>query len=458
MLRTTEAIFMVVITFGALLAVTNYATLPEPRLASSVGLQEYASTLVKSVDENNFLTNAVFSDNYDDWGNVITTISDSLAPNILFKITAYEIDEDEGTGVLNYTSVKTGTNFKGAFPSGSVSVTYTVTSPKVTVTQTPEKIAYQEAGGKKSYVTLYILNCADSQGWWITGFSADSLAQEAYKQMSPYFETTILVNSTAQFDAILNKNRISGNPMESVEGAVILNTFGECVPIPASRCGDIANPWSTGSQEERDKFPHYIGGKVALYNWTWVSIVGYPFYYVSNNDVLSGGQNSWGIYGMDDIAARGLHGFLQGIDGQTYSRDDTWRTGPSKGVDFTDTLEEDQNYYGIYPGHSQTATRALPRTYLESFHLVLRKNSDGVEFTNIFEPYSGYYAGATWSHMSGGKIHGSFMPLGLARTPDLKVAIIGILAQFRPSIYRSDFTVKGTTRIIILQLGQSGAE
>jgi hypothetical protein len=448
---------MVVITFGALLAVTNYAALPAPRVASSVGLQEYANKLVKSVDENNFLTNAVFSDNKDDWDNVITTIGDSISPNILFSITAYEIDENEGTGVLSYVPVKNGTNFKGAFPSGSVSVTYTVTSPKVTVTQTPEKIAYQEAGGKKSYITLYILNCANSRSWWITGYSSDSLAQEAYKQMSPYFETTIMVNSTAEFESILSGNRISGYPTENIKGAVIINTHGECVPIPASQCGTPAS---------RARFSYEIGKIVTRYNWTWVSIVGYPFYYVSNTDTngVPASEHDWGIYRMDMLGQKGLKGFLEGLDGLPYSDTNFGNLGYNSTLKYTTLLKEDMNYYGIYPGHTLTATRAIRKSDLTPYHLTLRTkiiNGKTVEITNIFGFWpdaNGYYAAATWSHLKDGKIQGSFLPIGLARTPDLKVAILGILAQFRPSIYRSDFTVKGTTRIIILQLGQSGAE
>jgi hypothetical protein len=447
MLRTVEALFMVVITFGAMLVVTNYVYIPPPRITSSIGQQEYAQDLLQRIDENKALTNAVFSESNEGWSSITKTLVDILPPNVVFNITAYKISEVSGT--LRYISVKNGSNFNGVFPSGSVSVSYVMTSPEATVTQTPEKIGYKAAGGKQMYTTLYILNCADANGWWITGYTGESLALDAYKQMSPYFETTVLVNSTADFERLLNGTSLTGSPDENVEGAIIINTFGECVPIPESKVSTYM------------EFTNYLGKRTALYNWTWVSIVGYPFYYVSNTAKISG-DNSWGIYGMSVVAERGLYGFLDGLEGRDY----TGGVGPSPGsletngggvVYYTDILKEDQNYYGIYPGHQQTATRPLPKSYLNSFNMVLPKDKNLVEYTNIFLPNDDYYAGATWTHKSGGVTKGSFLALGLARTPDLKVAIIGILAVYRPSIYRSDFSVTGTTRIVTLQLGQLGA-
>jgi len=590
LLRTTEAIFMVVITFGVLLAVTNFAIIPTPRVSSSIGLQESASKIVRNIDEDKFLTSAVFSDDADDWGNVVKTIKDSIAPGLLFKITAYEIDENEGTGVLSYNPVLEGSNFSGAFPSGSVSVSYTVTSPEVTVTPTPEKVAYEDAGGTQSSTTLYILKCSDARGWWITGFTSDSLADDCYRQMSPYFKTTVMVTSTTDFWKLLNGVRISADPNERVEGAIILNTLGECVPIPTAYISQIPGA-------SKDNFSNYIGKRVATFDWEWISIVGYPFYYVSNTAYTL--DSAWGIIGLKDIGPKGLEGFLDGIKGDNYDGSNPDAYGMNPTVEYTDLLKDYMNYYGIYPALSQSATRAFTKTYFESKQLSL--------ITNFFKPWpddNGYYAGAVWSRIingpwtdgdkaladeagsasttingyyqtfynygftldtsktltkvevrldasasvageqvtvqlstdggvnwimgtgspltltatmntywldvtswtswtpakindvrvrvtktssgtntvnldwipikatiqgstaqtkspsktKGGTTRGSFMALGLARTPNLKVAMLGILAQYKPSIYRADFTVKGTTRVIVLQLGQIGAE
>jgi hypothetical protein len=92
------------------------------------------------------------------------------------------------------------------------------------------------------------------------------------------------------------------------------------------------------------------------------------------------------------------------------------------------------------------------------------KSSSGANTVNLdWIPIKATIQGSTAqtkspSKTKGGTTRGSFMSLGLARTPNLKVAMLGILAQYKPSIYRADFTVKGTTRVIVLQLGQIGAE
>jgi len=436
MLRTLEALFVVLITFSVVFALTNYVYLEPPRNISSIGQQEYAQDLLKRVDENKTLTNAVFDESGESWSGVVKTLIDIVPPNVIFNITSYKISEDI-PGTLKYVPINTGGNFKGVFPSGSVSVSYTVTSPEVTVTQTPEKIGYIKAGGEQMFTTLYILKCTDANGWWTTGYTSETLALDIYHQMSPYFETTVMVNSTTDFERLLNGNKITGSPSENVTDAIIINTFGECVPIPASK---VSSP---------ESFPNYLGRRVALYNWTWVSIVGYPFYYVSNTEEITG-QNDWGIYGMTMIDARGLNGFIRGINNQAYTNDNTWRTSDIGVVSYATFLEDCQDYYGIYPGHSQTSTRALPGSWLTSNNFRLR--------LNIFDPVGNYYAGAAWAHEgTDGLTHGTLFALGLARTPDIKVAILGILAMYHPTIYRSDFSVSGTTRIVTLQIGQQGA-
>jgi len=448
MLRTVEAIFMVVITFGAMLVVANYVYIPPPRITSSIGQQEYAQDLLQRIDENKALTNAVFSESNESWSSITKTLVDILPPNVVFNITAYKISEDV-PGTLRYVTVKTGSNFNGAFPSGSVSVSYTMTSPEATVTQTPEKIGYKDAGGTQMYTTLYILKCSDANGWWVTGFTGESLAQETYNEMSTYFDTTVVVNDTDQFERLLGGSPLTGSPSESVQNAVILNMLGEAVPIPYDHVVPV---------DKSAQFPYYVGQRTALYNWTWVSVVGYPFYYVSNKNAISG-QNTWGIYGMTVLGQSGVNAFLQGVNWQgpggspysgAYINNGASRTSSIGVVSFTQLLKEVENYYGIYPGHSQTSTRAFSKSGIELYNFHLK--------TNFFNPVGDFYAGAVWAHTgTDGKTWGSLMPIGLARTPDLRVAVLGILAVYRPSIYRSDFSVSGTTRIVTLQIGQLGA-
>ena len=122
------------------------------------------------------------------------------------------------------TYAKSISNTESLSATNDVS-TYSVASSNVTFNVTPQKIGEGNNGG-----TLYILNCSDANGWWITGYTAQSLAQDLYNLLSPYFVNTIMVQNTNQLDQILN-----GSPLqtETVQNAVIINTFGEAVPIPS---------------------------------------------------------------------------------------------------------------------------------------------------------------------------------------------------------------------------------
>ena len=574
MLRTVETLFVITLVFTTFATVLYYTPLPPPRTASNIGLNELSESVLNSLDADGSLTNAAFSNNASDWSKLLKSIDASVPVGVVYKVTAYEIDLNQANGTLSYTPIKTGTNAVGDMPSGSISTSYTISSPNVTITQTPEKIGAKQ--GKA--LTLYILDCDDANGWWTTGFTSGTLASDVNSSASPYFGTTIIVKNTTALGNLLAGRHISNNPKENIQGAVIVNTFGESIPVPSNNATNFM------------KYPYYIGTKVNRYNWTWVSIVGYPFYYASNKVSYSGAQNSWGIYGMQVIGAAGLNAFLQGIDGRAYtatpdvsfnpssatgsgwtnptyaySQDsqsatttinnsaetyssygasgysdgmhiilhlnayastsgksiklevydgttwytvatqslgtsqnyytyditsltswtsakvsslktritsvlssstiyvdwvgveiNPWITGSIGVVSYTNLLNQDMNYYGIYPGHSQTSTRALPLYDLSKFNLVLPKDSHGVNSTNIFNPVNGYYAGATWAHKVSGVTKGSLLALGLDRTPDIRVVVSGVLAQYRPSIVRSNFDTSTTTRIVVLQLGQVG--
>ena len=262
-----------------------------------------------------------------------------------------------GDGQL-YNYVKSISNTESLGVTNDVS-TYTAASSNVTFNVTPQKIGEGNNGG-----TLYILNCSDANGWWITGYTAQSLAQDLYNLLSPYFVNTIMVQNTNQLAQIL-----SGTPLqtETVQNAVIINTFGEAVPIPSSYASQYSPDFA--------KYPHLLGQKVSAYNWTWASIVGYPFYYVSNTGYFSGSgpndQNAWGIFGMKQVSVPGINAFLRGIDGQTYQSNSNGIASDVGVVTFTSQALDSCNYYGIYPSSYQTSTRALSNSILQSYHLTI---------------------------------------------------------------------------------------
>jgi hypothetical protein len=250
-----------------------------------------------------------------------------------------------------------------------------------------------------------------------------------------------MVQNTSQFAKILNGTSLQG---ETLRNAVVINTVGEAVPIPNDYC---KAPYSADSYAN---YSYTLGRKVNMYNWTWASIVGYPFYYVTNTANFTNGQNSWGIYGMQQTGGGGSIAFLRGLDNQTYSASGTAVTDSATrtGVTLTQTAMEACNYYGIYPSSTQTSTRALSSAILATYHL-----SIGV---NVLNPVSNYYPGTIYTHGTT-NITGSFLALGLTRTPDIRVTGLGLLSFYHPRVYASEYNATGTSRVAVLQLGMAGA-
>jgi hypothetical protein len=316
----------------------------------------------------------------------------------------------------------------------SDAASYLAASSNVTFNVIPEKIGEHGGGG-----TLYILNCSDANGWWITGYTAQKLADDLYDLLSPYFQATIMVQNTAQLGQILNGTSLQG---ETLQNAVVINTFGETVPVPA---GYYSSP-GVGFDTNKNSYALYcytLGQRVHQYNWTWASIVGWPFYYVSNTITLSSSQNSWGIYGMVKVDKPGLRAFLQGLDSQKYSYGDS-QTGPTSIVYLSSDVQDCCNYYGMYPSPYQTATRALSASIMSSYNLNVT--------TYIFDQVDDWIAGAVYRHA----VSGALLALGLTRTPDVRLTALGLLCDYKPRIYASEYTVTGTSRLVILQLGQVG--
>jgi hypothetical protein len=316
---------------------------------------------------------------------------------------------------------------------GSDAATYLATSSNVTFSVTPQKISGGQGG------TLYILNCNDANGWWITGYTSQQLAQDLDNMLSPYFQKTIMVNTTSQLGQLLNGTKFSTSPLENINGAVIINTCGECVPIPS---GYYA---TQGSQDGYAKYGWILGQRVQEYNWTWASIVGYPFYYVSNTGLFPNSQNGWGIYGMNQVGPAGLNSFLEGLADQSYVLNSNWITDSLSGyVYLSSTAIYNSNYYGIYPSHQQIATRALPTSIITTYSLTVS--------TYVFNTVGSYNPGALYRHGT----KGGFLALGIDRPPDIRLTALGLLSYYQPRIFNSQYTASGTSRLAVLQLGQVG--
>lgn len=434
MLRTIEVSIVILIFAVAFIGVTFFAVLPSPRQISSPNLRQLALTTLQVLDARKELAKTVFRDPTNQvWTELQMALTASLPPNMVYNLTVYDFVKIGD--VTTYSKFHSLTNSESGLGTESESSTYLVTSTDVTFTITPERIPG----------TLYILNCSDANGWWITGYTSQSLATDLWSLLSPYFNTTIMVQNTTDFERLLNGNKITSLLDENVENAAIINTFGEAVPIPST----YADLYSRNSYAE---YCYELGKRVNQYNWTWVSIVGYPFYYVSNTVRLAGSQNSWGIYGMVNVNAAGLNSFLRGLDVEHYpyyGYDGSWITGSPGVVYFSLDASYYSNYYGIYPSSYQTATRALPSSIQGTYHTSIA--------SSVFNPVSNYYGAATFQHIG----TGALTAVGLTRTPDIRITALALLMYYRPIIYKSELTLasneRATQRLVVLQLGQQGA-
>jgi hypothetical protein len=434
MMKTIEILLVILILFGAFFVTSQFAVLPSPRLISSPNLRELAKTMLQTLDVKGELSLIAFKGSSDpSWNNLQNALASSLPPNIVYNLSVYDI-VTLPDGTVTYSLAHSISSNKGYSSVDSETASYFVTSPNVTYTITPQKVMK----------TLYILNCSDANGWWITGYTGQSLASDLSNLLSPYFQTTILVNTTSQLGSLLDGKQLNKTG-EKLQDAIIINTCGEAVPIPTS----YANMYTRDSYAE---YCYQLGKRVYQYNWTWASIVGWPFYYVSNTVKFSGSQNSWGIYGMVKVDTPGLHAFLDGLDNQpSYSYGNS-QTGSPGVVYLSSDAQNCTNYYGIYPEPYQTSTRALLESTLTTYNLSWTSKS------LIFPETSGhYFAGGTYSHKASDNIiHGSFTAIGLTRTPDIRITALGLLQFYRPTLYKSEFTASGTSRLVTLQLGQQG--
>jgi len=456
MMRTIEVFLVILIMTAAFIISSFFAVLPQPRQVSPLNLRRLALTTLETLDVDYDLSGTAFKSPDDlSWGQLQIALSACLPPNIVYNLTVYEVLSG---GTQLYLPIHSISNAESLGVSSDAS-SYLVASSNVTFSVTPEKIGQRGGGG-----TLYILNCSDANGWWITGYTAQSLAQDLYKLLSPYYKTTIMVQNTTQLAKILNGTSIQG---ETLRNATLINTVGEAVPIPSGYYASSGVGYDT-VHSSYARYCYVLGQKVQQYNWTWVSIVGYPLYYVSNTGLFTGpnDQNTWGIFGMKLVGPAGLNAFLDGLDNKGYGvwwwdsyyhvwkYDDDWITGEPGGVYLSSEALYYCNYYGIYPSPYQTATRALPDSILDTYNL------PESSVTYIFNEVNDRLPGAVLRHITEGdnKITGSLFALGLTRTPDIRLTALGLLCAFKPRLYRSEYTASGTSRLVVLQLGQVGGE
>ena len=163
-MRTIEILFVIVIMMGGFITASFFAVLPGPSQVSPLNLSRLSLTTLEMLDTNYNLSGTVFKPlNAPAWNQLQVALSAILPLNIVYNLTVYQ---EQTSGTQLYTPIKSISNAQ-SLGIGSDSSTYLAASSNVTFNVTPQKIGSQGTGG-----TLYILNCSDANGWWITGYTA----------------------------------------------------------------------------------------------------------------------------------------------------------------------------------------------------------------------------------------------------------------------------------------------
>lgn len=432
MMRTVETILVVMLLIAAL-TTSLFATWPSLRNASSQDLQRIALTTLETLDADNSLSETVFKPSNDSaWNDLQIALASCLPPNVVYNLTVYQILSGSSTELYSpINSISNSKSLGESTDTASYLVTY-----NATFSGTPGKIGGTYGG------TLYILNCSDSSGWWISGYTGQSLAQDLLNLLSQYFQKTVVVQNTAQLGQILNGTALQN---ETLLNAVVCNVFGEVVPIPQG----YYTSTNVGYDPINSSYARYcytLGQKVRQYNWTWVSIVGWPLYYVSNTAYFASTQNTYGIYGVNKVGSAGRTAFLQGLDNQSYFFRTDSGVGPGEIVTLTSEAQYCCNYYGLYPNPSQTASRSTPLSVRSDYNLTI-----AFQMFNI-TPNSSYVGGALFKN----SVSGSLLALGLTRTPDVRLTALGLLGYYKPSLYPTEQTTSSSSRLVILSVGRMG--
>jgi hypothetical protein len=448
MMRTVEALLVIILLGGAYAATSTIISLPSPSQAAPLNLNMLALTTLQELDSRSDLSSAVFqTGNSPDWGDLQIALAASLPANIVYNLTVYNVNSG-ANGTSLYEPIDSFSDAAN-LGVGSADSSYLVASSNVTYQTSPQFIT---TGG--SPVTLYILNCSDTAGWWITGYTPTSLAQEVYSLLAPYFKNTIMVENTNQLNQLLNGQPLAGG---SINNAVVINTCGEAVPIPSNFASPTGLNYTQGFDQKDTSYAMYdytVGKMAGLYNWTWVSIVGWPFYYVTNTVSLSSQQNTWGIYGMNCPGSYGLSAFLEGLANKPYSYVQS-STGAPGVVYLSSRTQSLCNYYGLYPSVYQTSTRALPTSITSQYNLDV---SDYL-FNTTFNGGQ-YDPGAVYRHVSTSNgetnFQGGFFALGMTRIPDIRLTALGILCDYQPAKFGTAYSAASSNRVVVLQLGTVG--
>ena len=165
-----------------------------------------------------------------------------------------------------------------------------------------------------------VINCSDAESWWVNVSQIVDIIEHTLSRY--YYVKMIIINSTEQlYRFIENPSNFSG---ENWDGAIVIDAHGEVVPIPSQFINGTTVNWKAWYSQ--------IVKAIEGHGLVWVSVVGYPFYYVSNTGA--------GI-GRYVVGPQGIQYVLNDTSANCFSGDE-WRImiGPRSYHDFLNNSVE----------------------------------------------------------------------------------------------------------------------
>jgi hypothetical protein len=438
-MRTVEAMIAVAILVGGVAGLTAYLQLPPPSSVYSNQLYNLGYSALQELTASGVLQAAAFNpDNPLYQGELQSALQAILPANVVYNLTYYNVTTNtvDGVNTTQYAPIGYISNLGGSKPKFTVTISFVVPSPNLTfILKT-----------KPYPSTVFILNCSDALGWWITGYTASSLAVNLKQLLTQrtYFQKVITINNTNQLYTLLNNGELQVDQTSySANNSIIINVFGESAPIPQQKI--------SGGGTEYDQ---WLGQQVVVYNITWVQVVGYPFYEISNTQFFTSpttnyscgdGYPYFGIVGICGLGPPGLNSFTEGFT-NVGSCSINVGAGGTTVVNASPSLLATENYYGIYVNPYQSSSRPLKFP-----------NSCGLQpikavFNNFTSGGTTYYPAEVYTNSDH---RGYLIDIGLVRIPDIRITALALLEFFHPQVIPStNFAASGYTRLVVLQLGE----
>lgn len=164
---------------------------------------------------------------------------------------------------------------------------------------------------------VFVIQCQDAPSWWVGDIDKVIEGFNAVMATAGTMFNLIYVNTTQQLYDFMSGNDVTADDGSTLrlgfeyrlKYSVFMNGHGEAIPIPSQ--------FVSGTNPDWRAYFDFIRNKIKQYGWTWLSITGYPFYYVSNH-AYDAYWETWNVPGLYNIGPPGVNEFLDTNTGYLY--------------------------------------------------------------------------------------------------------------------------------------------